>query len=180
MRVCSSGVQLSLVSPAPAESAEVAALLRRVFGWAYGAAIPPVVLERFLAAELSDSAVADDLQRSQVLYRAALVDGALAGISRLAVMPPPGGLPSAQAIELAKCYVLPEYHGMGVADALLRDACDLARTAGYRWIWLCVWEQNPRAVAFYRRHGFRTVGRTPIFVEDVCFDDLLMLRGLDD
>ncbi len=37
-----------------------------------------------------------------------------------------------------------------VLSVATRNACDV--------LWLGVWEHNPRAVAFYRKKGFRVVG----------------------
>jgi len=38
-------------------------------------------------------------------------------------------------------------------------ACiDQARTWNSDVLWLGVWEQNPRGIAFYEKVGFRTVG----------------------
>jgi ribosomal protein S18 acetylase RimI-like enzyme len=38
-----------------------------------------------------------------------------------------------------------------------------ARAHGARSVWLCVWQENPRAIAFYGKQGFITVG-SQIFI----------------
>ena len=57
------------------------------------------------------------------------------------------------------------WHGRGVApilmDAAVSEAAGGAR--GCTAIWLGVWERNPRAQAFYRKHGFVPVG-THVFM----------------
>ncbi|GAB4109848.1 MAG: hypothetical protein Fur005_08100 [Roseiflexaceae bacterium] len=156
----------------------MARLLRDVFVWAYAAAIPADVLKRFLNTAFALDLLEADLADPCVWYRGAWVQGTLAGVVRLVAAPPPNAPAATGWVELSKCYVLPDYHGQGVAAALLEAACDLAGHAGFERIWLAVWQENPRAVRFYQRHQFEVVGTTDIMVEDVLFHDLVMQRAL--
>lgn len=58
---------------------------------------------------------------------------------------------------LEMLFVDPAVHGTGVGSALLRHVC--ARQAVVR---VDVNEQNPDALAFYRRRGFTVTGRSPV------------------
>lgn len=58
-------------------------------------------------------------------------------------------------------YVTPRAHGTGAADILLQGLLEYAARAGIWQLELCVAEGNPRAIAFYERHGFRREGRWP-------------------
>ena len=49
----------------------------------------------------------------------------------------------------------------GGAALLLSAAVDSARAQGIAQLELNVSETNPRAIAFYRRHGFEVIGRDP-------------------
>jgi diamine N-acetyltransferase len=51
-----------------------------------------------------------------------------------------------------------EWHGRGVSRPLMDAAIAEARARGGQRIWLGVWEENPRAIAFYRKCGFIEVG----------------------
>jgi ribosomal protein S18 acetylase RimI-like enzyme len=42
-------------------------------------------------------------------------------------------------------------------------AIELAREGGAQTLYLSVWQHNHRAIAFYAKHGFATVG-TAVFV----------------
>lgn len=57
------------------------------------------------------------------------------------------GIPGADT-ELAALYVRAHWYGTGVADELIRAV----RTPAPCSLW--VFQRNPRAIAFYRRHGF--------------------------
>jgi ribosomal protein S18 acetylase RimI-like enzyme len=60
--------------------------------------------------------------------------------------------------ELQRIYVLRSAQAGGLGAALMQTALDHARAWGADVLWLGVWENNARALAFYARHGFREVG----------------------
>jgi GNAT superfamily N-acetyltransferase len=66
-------------------------------------------------------------------------------------------------IELKRFYVLQAWHGSGLAKDLMKGVIDRSLERGARTLWLGVWEQNTRAIAFYRKLGFAEVGEL-IFV----------------
>jgi GNAT superfamily N-acetyltransferase len=169
------------IREATAGDAEPAArLLREVFAATYGAAIPPEVLGPYLARRFDVAAVACELARPGAGALLAAAGGALAGVALLGPQPPPAGCAPPAAGELDKLYIGAAHRGHGLGAALLAESLGWARAAGWCAIWLAVWRHNPRAVAFYRRHGFAATGRMSIFVDQVEFDDLVMSRGLDD
>jgi ribosomal protein S18 acetylase RimI-like enzyme len=63
-----------------------------------------------------------------------------------------------------------------VADALLAAAVDAARAAGAPAVWLAVYRRNARAVAFYRRRGFREAGTGTFRLGAEVQDDWIMTR----
>ena len=62
------------------------------------------------------------------------------------------------SVELSKCYVHPEHHGLGAAAELMHASLESAAAAGGAGIWLGVNSQNARAIRFYEKSGFRKVG----------------------
>ncbi|MEV7474802.1 GNAT family N-acetyltransferase [Pseudarthrobacter oxydans] len=70
-------------------------------------------------------------------------------VSALGIMP---------SVELSKCYVHPEHHGLGAASELMHASLRAAAEAGGRGVWLGVNSQNARAIRFYEKSGFRKVG----------------------
>lgn len=157
----------------------LASLQARVFALTYGAAIPRPTLETYLDHIFAPEQIAAELNRSDSMYLVAAHNGTIIGVSKLiAGAPADHQLPN--AVELARLYIDAEWHGCGVASALLKVALASAREQGYASVWLCVWQRNARAISFYRKHGFVVFGHTPVFVDDTRFDDLLMRRNLDD
>ncbi len=59
-----------------------------------------------------------------------------------------------KAIEIERIYVLKAFHGHLVGQQLYRKAMAIAAEKGAEYVWLGVWEENPRAIAFYKKNGF--------------------------
>lgn len=58
------------------------------------------------------------------------------------------------ALEIERIYVLKEFHGKKVGQILYDKAIELAKEKNVEYVWLGVWEQNPRAIRFYEKNGF--------------------------
>ncbi len=59
-----------------------------------------------------------------------------------------------KALEIERIYVLKELHGKHVGQLLYEKAMQIARQIDADYIWLGVWEENPRAIHFYKKNGF--------------------------
>lgn len=63
-------------------------------------------------------------------------------------------LKDGNAIEIERIYVLKAFHGKKVGQLLYNQAIEVAKQANADYIWLGVWEENPRAISFYKKNGF--------------------------
>jgi len=79
-------------------------------------------------------------------------------------------------VELQRLYVDGSAMGQGVGAALMRASLDAARSAGRRTLWLGVWERNARAISFYERWQFETVGEHVFRLGSDHQTDLIMAR----
>ena len=79
------------------------------------------------------------------------------------------------AIELWHFYVDRAWLGRGIAQRLMQSVRDEASACGTNTIWLGVWEHNPRAIAFYRKCGFREVGSHAFFLGSDRQTDLILV-----
>lgn len=68
-----------------------------------------------------------------------------------------------QAAELTAAWADPAARGQGVADALVASIAGWARAQGFALLQAWVVENNPRAIAFYKKVGFAETGpREPV------------------
>jgi ribosomal protein S18 acetylase RimI-like enzyme len=158
------------VRPARVEDvAQMARVIVRCWQETYRGLMPDTVLddpgfvaarERFWTAALTDDRYRDN--RVAVAER----DGELIGV---AMSGPPLDAAATWARQLYVLYVLAADHGTGAGRALLDAVVDPGESAA---LWVA--DPNPRAQAFYRKHGFVADGTAQ--VEDGV-REIRMVRG---
>ena len=58
------------------------------------------------------------------------------------------------ALEIERIYVLQKFHGKKIGQALYEKASSIAKEMKVNYLWLGVWEENHRALHFYKKNGF--------------------------
>lgn len=173
------------MSPLPAirradvrEAAAVAGFLRDNFLLAYGHCSTPENVRKHVAGAFGTERIRAELGARDLLTLVA--DGPSGGVAAVAQLGFAANTPACvapPAVEVRRFYVAPEWHGRGLADALMARTIALATPRG-KALWLSVWEEAPRAVGFYRRKGFAVAGTTMFVVGDDPKHDWLMARAL--
>lgn len=162
-------------------SAADAQRLQRValdtFEEAFSPALPEAVLEAIFAERFTLERFRNELHDPAfAIFVAEDADG-FQGYGVVQADAPPVPLQGA-ALELGRLYVRAARHGEGVGEALMAACAAEARRRGAGWLWLKVWEANPRARAFYRRWGFAEAGREVVRVAGVALPHLILVKDL--
>jgi ribosomal protein S18 acetylase RimI-like enzyme len=58
------------------------------------------------------------------------------------------------AFEIERIYVDADFLGKKIGQLLFNKAIELAKAKNKSYVWLGVWEENHRALAFYKKNGF--------------------------
>jgi ribosomal protein S18 acetylase RimI-like enzyme len=85
-----------------------------------------------------------------------------------------------KALEIERIYVLKEYHGKSVGQLLYDKAIQVAREKNADYVWLGVWEENPRAISFYRKNGFIPFDKHIFKLGDDLQTDIMMKLKLKE
>ena len=161
----------------PADGETLSELGATVFRAAYRSAFnSDQQMEAFISERLAPTSFRTDLNDGTAWCSLGLVDGVPAGFIQMKESDSPECVGDLRAMELWKLYVLQRFHGCGIADVLMERGIERATEDGAAQVWLCVWENSPRAQAFYRRHGFSAVGEMPHTWGGVLFRDIVMTR----
>lgn len=126
-------------------------------------------------AEIQSGEIADP----QLITLLAEVAGELVGFAQLRLEHAAARVSGDRPAELHRIYVASEWHGRGVATELMRAVCAAAARAGSDCIWLGVWEQNLKAIAFYRKCGFSVVGDHAFMLGRDRQRDLILAARID-
>ena len=63
-------------------------------------------------------------------------------------------LMDSKSLEIERIYVPKEFHGQSVGQMLYDKAVQVAKQKNAEYVWLGVWEENSRAINFYKKNGF--------------------------
>lgn len=72
---------------------------------------------------------------------------------------------------LSKLYVLPKYHGKGLALSLFNEALEKVKSLGLNTLKLSVYSGNIKAKAFYEKQGFKHTGNCDFLMETELHED---------
>lgn len=61
-------------------------------------------------------------------------------------------------LEIERIYVTKEFQGRKIGHQLCNKAIDISKKHKADYIWLGVWEHNPKAIVFYEKNGFVKFG----------------------
>ena len=87
-------------------------------------------------------------------------------------------LSGVNSVELERIYLDQALQGNGYGAQLIKDAQLKAKAASFEWIWLGVWSENPRAIRFYEKHGFRIFSEYTFMMGPEAQRDFLMCKKL--
>ena len=119
-------------------------------------------MDRYLSERFSEDQLAQELSNPESFFYVAEVNGHVVGYLKLNTAHAQTEPQAADALESERIYVLSNYHGNGVGQALYHHAMSVAQDRKASYVWLGVWEHNPRALRFYEKNGFIAFG-THIF-----------------
>lgn len=127
-------------------------------------------LERYFSAE----AVRAEMGRSDQGYLVAAVDAEPVGLAKWRQGYCPDEVPASDSIEIQQLYVLPERQGFGIGGRLVEAVIHITKKHAAHGIWLSVWEHADWAIGFYRKIGFREIGKTGFSLGKTQHTDLLL------
>ncbi len=81
-------------------------------------------------------------------------------------------------IEIERLYLDAPAIGKGLGSVLMQACLETAESMGHQSVWLGVWEHNDRAIAFYKRWGFKLVGTHPFQQGTETQTDYVMQRAI--
>jgi ribosomal protein S18 acetylase RimI-like enzyme len=165
----------------PASAADAAALAvvaERTFRDAFGPFNRAEDMDAHCAASYGEHVQARAIADPAIEVVVAERDGELLGYAQLRWRAAPACVVAARPAEVQRLYVDRRWHGTGVAQALMEELLRRAGAGRADAVWLGVWERNPRAIAFYAKYGFSTVGDQPFRLGRDVQRDLVLARPL--
>lgn len=111
-------------------------------------------MKRYLDEEFSVVKLTDELNDQYAEFYFATLENNVIGYLKLNFGQSQTELKDDKAIEIERIYVLKEFHGKKVGQLLYDKAIQISKQKNANYVWLGVWEENPRAINFYKKNGF--------------------------
>lgn len=111
-------------------------------------------MTKYLEEGFSLEKLTNELNNKNSAFFFAMIGNDIIGYLKLNIGQSQTELLYEKALEIERIYLLKEYHGKKVGQILYDKALQIAILKNVDFIWLGVWEENPRAIHFYKKNGF--------------------------
>lgn len=83
-----------------------------------------------------------------------------------------------KSLEIQRIYVLEAFQGMKIGKALYQKALEVAKKKELDYLWLGVWEENLKAIQFYKKIGFEAFNKHVFQLGNDLQTDIMMKQEL--
>jgi ribosomal protein S18 acetylase RimI-like enzyme len=111
-------------------------------------------LANYLKEGFSIEKLTGEVKNDNSKFFFALDQGSVIGYLKLNFGESQTELKDNKALEIERIYVLNTYQGKKVGQLLYEKAIKVATEMQVNYVWLGVWEENQRALNFYKKNGF--------------------------
>lgn len=149
-----------------ADSPEVASVHVRSWRESFDGIVPRAFLDKMSVEQRTEAFAGRFSEASYGMYVAEAEESGVVGFADYGE---PRDDVAGYEAELYAIYLLPEYQGRGVGQALFRRVVEALVGSGKRSLYLLALDVSPYK-SFYEKIGGRVVGRRPKEIEGVAFD----------
>lgn len=131
-------------------------------------------MEKYLDKKFSIEQLTLELNNSESVFYFAKIAGEVVGYLKLNFGAAQTESNLDSAVEIERIYVYKEFFGKKVGQVLYNTALEIAKKKEAEYIWLGVWEENPRAIRFYEKNGFVEFDKHMFVLGDDAQTDIMM------
>jgi ribosomal protein S18 acetylase RimI-like enzyme len=158
---------------------ELQKISRQTFHETFAALNSEENMAKYLEEELSIEKLTTELKNTNSAFYFAVYNGHVIGYLKLNFGESQTELKEQKAIEIERIYVLKEFHGQHIGQLLYDKAIQVARQKNAEYVWLGVWEENIKAINFYKKNGFIEFDKHIFLLGDDAQTDIMMKLHLD-
>lgn len=111
-------------------------------------------MQKYLDERFSIEKLTAELNDKNAIFYFAQLENKTVGYLKINFGDSQTELKDDKSLEIERIYVLKEFQGKKIGQFLYDKAIEIAKQKDADYIWLGVWEENPRAIKFYKKNGF--------------------------
>jgi len=137
-------------------------------------------MKTYLDEKFSTEKLTEELTNKDSEFYFAALDDKVIGYLKINFGPSQTELNDEKSLEIERIYVSKEFHGKNAGQLLYEKAIEIAKQKNSHYIWLGVWEQNLRAISFYKKNGFTAFDKHIFKLGNDEQTDIMMKHQLAD
>lgn len=137
---------------------ELAIIAKESFLPAHGHSASKEEISNYLNENFSETNFIKELSNPDNHYYLIYHENKIAGYSKITLNTSNKNIPKQNITYMSRLYLLKEYYGLNLGKQLFDFNIEFSKQHNQQGIWLAVWIENPRAINFYTKMGFKIVG----------------------
>jgi len=170
----------SIQQVTPADIDILINLSRETFYNSYYHLTDPDHFEDYIASAFDADKLLAELNDPDSAFYFAILNDEVTGYLKLNFGAAQSEFRDENAMEIERIYLLKQYHGQQFGRQLINFAIQTAKDKQLQYIWLGVWQKNPKAIGFYEHNGFKVCGTHTFRFGGEDHDDLMMKLELGE
>jgi ribosomal protein S18 acetylase RimI-like enzyme len=135
-------------------------------------------MQTYIKKSYSIEIISENLSNTNIQYFIAFDDEVPIGYIKLIKNKIFEKLDTKKNIELEKIYVLNSYHDKKIGKELMLAAIQFSMEENFETLFLGVWQENKRAINFYKKFEFETFATRAFKLGNEICDDFMMKLSL--
>lgn len=119
---------------------------------------PEEILDEYISNHYNNDTIKKELADTNNIYFIITYNNQPAGFSKIVFNAPHAAINRTNTTKLDRIYLLKEFQGAKLGFELLQHNITLAKNNGQSGMWLFTWMGNKKAIDFYTKAGFTTIG----------------------
>ncbi len=122
------------------------------------------VMDSYIKKSFTKEAIQGELNDSNNLFYIIYYKGKAAGFSKIILDSKHPNINLRKVTKLERIYLLEEFHNLKLGYQLFQFNVELSQKNNEKGMWLFVWEENSKAINFYKKIGFTIIGSHDFFL----------------
>jgi ribosomal protein S18 acetylase RimI-like enzyme len=136
----------------------------------------PVQFEAYIAKALNKNQLSEELKNQNSKFYFCENDKDIVGYLKINFSESQTDINDHQSIEIERIYLKKEFQRLGLGSIILDFVIEIAKSNAKKYVWLGVWDQNPKAIAFYKKNGFIAFGEHTFAIGSIDQIDILFKK----
>jgi len=126
----------------------------------HGHSAAPGVMQEYVEKNFSTEACLNELQDEKNIFHVLYYRNEPAGYYKIVFDCPHPEVSLSPVSKMERLYLLRSFYDLKLGQQLAQHAIVLSKGNGEKGMWLNVWKENYRAIQFYEKQGFKTIGES--------------------